>query len=207
MTSKMAPHHWTLDEVAQALERSLEGHARFERAYTLARGQFEERQSAIAAAVLTNGDALRVVRTEVSLMNTKLDQVQKTSDETQSALQSLDRWMRERFADADADKGRILAEFARLDNADAAAEQRDEKQNEEITSVHRRQEAARLALEAQQKAHAETVARIEADRARTTLKAGVATALPAALFSFLKEHPHAPEALWKAFLSLFGGHH
>lgn len=211
MTTQSAPQ-LSLAELAGELRRSSENQARFERAYTLARGKFDERQGIIAKSVLDNGDAIRAVRTELLVVSQAVDETRQIAlkavgvgEATQKTVTELDTWMRARFATEDEEKGKLIAEIARLDNADAVAEQRDDKVGEEITSMHRRQEAARAALEAQQKRHDEAVARAEQDRARGTLKVGIATALPAALFSFLKEHPTAFETAWKAIGTLFGG--
>lgn len=207
----------SLAELAEELRRATNNQARFEKAVTLARGQFDERQSVIAQGVLDNGDAIRAVRTELFVVSGKVAATQEIAakslavgEATAKSLAGLDAWMRTRFATEDVEKGKLLAEIARLDTADSAAEQRDEKVDEEITAMHRRAEAQKKAAEdalaEQQRKHDEAVARAEQDRARGTLKVGIGAALPAALFSFLKEHPGAFETAWKAIGSLFGAH-
>lgn len=212
MTTQTVPTH-VIDTLAAELRRSTDNQARFEKAYTLARGEHDERQSLLAKSVLDNGDAIRTLRTELSVVSAKVEATKDLAREalvvgktTAETLARLDLWMRDRFAVEDVEKGKMIAEIARLDSADAVAEQRDEKVDEEITAMHRRAEATKAALDLQQQKHEEAVARAEHDRARSTIKTGVAAALPAAMFSFLKEHPNAFETAWKALGSLFGAH-
>lgn len=216
MTTQTVPAR-TLADLIEELRRSTDNQARFEKAVTLARGKSDERMSVVAQGVLDNGEAIRELRTELFVVSGKVDEAKKyalesvvVSKATQQAVTTLDSWMRERFATEDVEKGKLLAEIARLDTADSAAEKRDEKVDEEITAMHRRAEAQKKAAEdalaEQQRKHDEAVARAEQDRARGTLKVGIGAALPAALFSFLKEHPGAFETAWKAVGSLFGAH-
>lgn len=213
MTTQAVPTR-SIVELSDTLNKAIANQARFEKSYTLARGKFAEEQSAIAAAVLANGDAIRKLDLDLALVASGLDDTRRMATEaltvgkaTQQTLQSLDSYLRKRFATDDIEKGQLIAEIAGLHSADSVAEKRDEKVDEEITAMHRRQEAAKIALEAQQKKHEEAVARAEQDRARGTLKVGIGAALPAALFAFLKEHPGAFETAWKALGGLLGGGH
>ena len=187
--------------LAEELHRTSERLARFERSTVLARQKAEEGQAAIAAGVLANGEGLRTLRTELLADNKATRTVAKEALAEGKAVRreiaSLDAWMRARFATDDEEKGRIIAEVARLDKADAEAAERDSQVNEEITSIHRQQAA-------QHKLHEAAVALAEQERAKTTLRAGVAAALPSALFAFLKEHPHALTNAYKAILGWWG---
>ncbi len=195
--------HPELEEIKRAYKEQQERQIRFEVAYVEGRKRLFDDVSNLAQGLLdlteiSRDTSIRVkgleggqkeMKGDLLTLKTDTGELKQTAAKVDAGLEALGKQLTERFETEDVERGKLLAELAGLHKADSSLATNDSEMREEITEVREGYKSA--------------TTKLEVDRARTTMRQGVATAFGGALVSYLKANPDAFERVWRFVGHLF----
>jgi hypothetical protein len=172
-----------IEEIKRAYKEQQERQIRFEVSYVEGRKRLFDDVSSLAQGLLVVTEATRDTQIRVKGVENDVKDLKASSGRVEESLAALSQRLTERFESDDLERGALLVELAKLHKADSSLQGNDVEMREEITEVRQM--------------HVLATTQIEQERARTTLRQGVATVFGGALVSYLKANPDAFERAWK----------